>query len=85
MEKFEVLAKVIGYVAIEVLAESKEDAKNKVLTSLGTEGKHNATMFENVQLPNGGPMLTELGLSLPEVAPFEDIEHWRSIEITEVK
>ena len=87
MKKFEVSAPFIGFMVARIGANTAEEAKEKFLSSLGTElngfGEPSVTI-ENVTLPSVYPLaLTELSMAFPKKLTDEDKKHWEGIEVEE--
>ena len=89
MKKFEISAQFLGLLFADVEAETAEEAKEKFLTSLGTEpndfGDPSVTI-ENVTLPTTKPLiLLELNMAFPEKLSDNDKKHWDGIEVEEAE
>jgi hypothetical protein len=87
MKKFEIGAPFIGYLVVEVEANSAEEAKENFLTSfteLNGFGDPSVTI-ENVLLPSVKPIvLKELNMAFPKELTDEDKIHWGGMEIDEI-
>jgi hypothetical protein len=87
MKKFEIGAPFIGYLFVEVEANSAEEAKENFLTSfteLNGFGDPSVTI-ENVLLPSVKPIfLKELNMAFPKELTDEDKIHWGGMEIDEI-
>jgi hypothetical protein len=88
MKKFEIGAPFIGYLVVEIEANTPEEAKEKFLESLGTELNgfgDPAVTIENVLLPSVKPLvLKELNMAFPKELTDEDKKHWEGMEIDEI-